>query len=78
MAYSTTKNGSDRPTGYVMEAATGKRLPDVLRGLNNGDFDFTLDGKGFVYHTVESDKGEGTGTGTTSNSKAWYHRLGEP
>ncbi|HTQ01055.1 MAG TPA: prolyl oligopeptidase family serine peptidase [Casimicrobiaceae bacterium] len=78
---SLSENGSEDGTAYVYDVATGKRLPDVVPGVNyptaGGSFEWSPDGDGF-YYTRYPREGERPPADRHFYQTVWFHALGTP
>ena len=78
---SLSENGSEDGTAYVYDVATGKRLPDVVPGVNyptaGGSFEWAPDSSGFYYTRYPSD-GERPAADRHFYQTVWFHALGTP
>jgi len=78
LAYGLAAAGSDWNEFRVLEVATGKALPDVLKRIKFSDISWTRDGKGFFYSRYP-DPPKDAKAGVFDdllNPKVHYHRLG--
>ncbi len=79
MAYALSKGGSDWQTIHVLDVATGKPLPDVVRWVKFSGISWTNDGKGFFYSRYpEPPSGEKAISHAVVDQKLYYHALGTP
>lgn len=79
LAYALSKGGSDWETIHVLDVATGRELPDVVRWVKFSGISWTHDGKGFFYSRYpEPPGGEKSISEAVVNQKLYYHRLGTP
>ncbi len=76
LAYGVAEAGSDWDTWRVMEPATGKILPDVLRWIKYGEPSWTADGRGFFYGRFDEPKPGAAFQQLNLNHKLFYHRVG--
>jgi prolyl oligopeptidase len=78
---SLSQNGSERGTAYVYEVATGKRLPDVIPGVQyptaGGSVEWAKDGLGFWY-TRYPQGDERPAADRHFYQQVWFHALGAP
>ena len=78
---SLSENGSERGTAYVYEVATGKRLPDVIPGVQyptaGGSVEWDKDGRGFWY-TRYPQGDERPVSDRHFYQQVWFHALGSP
>lgn len=75
LAFGKTQAGSDWRDIYVMEIATKRLLPDVIKWVKNSGVSWYQDG--FYYSRYDASK-EGTASLTENNLGQWvaYHKLG--
>ena len=78
MAYGLASAGSDRTEWRIMDVATGKDLPDVLKPNRQGGVSWTKDGKGFFYSRFPETSDATALRAQTFNQKFYYHKLGTP
>ncbi|MFN0139433.1 MAG: prolyl oligopeptidase family serine peptidase [Pyrinomonadaceae bacterium] len=77
-AYSVSQAGSDRTEWFVMDAATGKLLPDTLAPNRQGGVSWLKDNSGFFYSRFP-DAGAGAELkGAAKYQKIYFHKLGTP
>ncbi|CAN5342167.1 prolyl oligopeptidase family serine peptidase [soil metagenome] len=77
-AYGVAEAGSDRTEWHVMDAATGKLLPDTLAPNRQGVAAWLKDNSGFYYTGYPpAEKGQELKT-TTFFQKLYFHKLGTP
>ena len=78
MAYGLAAAGSDWNEFRVLDVATGKPLPDVLKRIKFSGTSWTKDGKGFFYSRYpDPPKDAKAGVfDELANMKVYYHRLG--
>jgi prolyl oligopeptidase len=78
---SLSENGSEEGTVYVYETATGKRLPDVIKGVTyptaGGSVEWTADNRGF-YYTRYPQGDERPPADRHFFQNVWFHALGTP
>jgi prolyl oligopeptidase len=78
-AYMLAKGGSDWQSIHVMNVATGKTLPDVIRWVKFSGLSWTHDNKGFFYSRYpQPPSGEKAISHAVVHQKFYYHRLGTP
>jgi len=81
LAVSMSMRGSEKGTVYVYDAATGERLPDVVREVNGptagGGVAWNADGTGFHY-THYPRAGERPEEDRSFYQQVYYHKLGTP
>ena len=81
VAVSLSKNGSEDGTAYVIDVATGRRLPDEIPGVNyptgGGSIEWTADGRGF-YYTRYPHAGERPPEDRHFFQQVYLHTLGSP
>lgn len=79
LAYALSNGGSDWQTIHVLDVATGKPLPDVVRWVKFSGISWTHDGKGFFYSRYpEPPGGEKAISQAIVDQKLYYHTLGTP
>jgi prolyl oligopeptidase len=79
LAYALSTGGSDWEAIHVMDVATGKKLPDVVRWVKFSGIAWTHDDRGFFYSRfAEPPGGEKAIRHAVANQKVYYHRLGAP
>ncbi len=81
VAVSLSENGSEQGTAYVYETASGKRLPDVVAGVNyptaGGSVEWAADGRGF-YYTRYPQGNERPAEDSHFYQQVYFHELGTP
>lgn len=78
LAYAAAQGGADWQDLYVLDLATGKALPDVVRWARFTGIQWTLDSAGFFYARYpEPPKGK-TLSASLGLHELRYHRLGTP
>lgn len=77
MAYSIGLSGSDWHTGFVMETASGKVLPDTIRWIKFTGFSWWGD-RGFDYSGYDKPDEKTMLTTRNEFEKVYFHRLGTP
>jgi prolyl oligopeptidase len=75
MAYMLQQSGSDWQDGYVMEAATGKKLTDHLKWLKFTGFSWKGE-DGFYYSRYPEPKAGESLKGVNLYPKVYYHKMG--
>jgi prolyl oligopeptidase len=79
VAVSLSEGGSEEGTVHVYEAATGKKLPDVIPRVQyptaGGDVAWDADGTGF-YYTRYPRAGERPGPDLNFYQQVYFHKLG--
>ncbi|MBN1908392.1 MAG: S9 family peptidase, partial [Pirellulales bacterium] len=78
LAFGKAEAGSDWQTWHVMELATGKTLPDVLRWIKFTNVSWTPEGRGFFYSRFDEPKKGESHQQVNLNQKLFYHRVGTP
>ena len=78
LAYSRAEAGSDWSVWHVLDVASGKTLPDELRGPSSRAAAWTKDGRGFFYGRYEEPRQGAEFQALNFNNKLYYHRLGTP
>lgn len=79
LAYALSTGGSDWEAIHVMDVATGKKLPDVVRWVKFSGIAWTHDDRGFFYSRfAEPPAGERALRRAVADQKVYYHRLGAP
>jgi prolyl oligopeptidase len=68
VAFGTFRAGDENATLYLVETATGKRLPDEIRNKVR-EVDWLPDGSGFVYNNLED-------LNNPSSRRIRFHRVG--
>lgn len=76
VAYQVSENNSDETVTYVVEVASGRKLPDVIAGTKYADISWTPDGKGFYYTWVPQVGGNVTVANRPGFAELRYHALG--
>jgi len=78
---SLSKDGSEIGTAYVFDVASGKRLPDVIPGVQyptgGGSVEWAADGRGFFY-TRYPQGSERPSEDLHFFQQVWFHALGTP
>jgi prolyl oligopeptidase len=81
VAVAVSKGGSEDGPAWVIDAATGKRLPDVVPRVQyptgGGSIEWDADGKGFFY-TRYPQGDERPAADANFYQQVWHHRLGTP
>jgi prolyl oligopeptidase len=77
VAYGTSLSGSERTTLHVLDAATGRVLPDSISRVQFGVTGWAPDGRAFYYHRLNA-AGDTNLSLRYRSSAAWRHVLGEP
>lgn len=78
LAYALSPGGSDLMTFYVVDVATGRKLPDAIRGMVASNVAWTNDDRGFFYPRYpELPKGSEM-TQPSVQETVYYHALGTP
>lgn len=78
LAYGVSDAGSDWQTWKVMDIASRKDLPDVIKWVKFSGADWTKDGKGFFYSRYDEPKDGNALSKVNYYHKLYYHRLGDP
>lgn len=79
LAYALSVGGSDWETIHVMDVATGKVLPDVVRWVKFSGIDWTQDGKGFFYSRFPAPpESRSASDHAVADQELCYHLLGTP
>lgn len=76
LAYSVAEAGSDWNTWRVMEAETGRVLPDELKWVKFSGVAWTKDSRGFFYSRYDEPKEGSAFQSLNKNQKVFYHRIG--
>jgi prolyl oligopeptidase len=76
LAYCRSEAGSDWSTWQIMEIASRKLLPDVLRWTKFTQASWTKDGKGFFYSRYERPWPGGEYQSLNFHNRLYYHRAG--
>jgi prolyl oligopeptidase len=78
---SLSENGSEEGTAYVYDTSTGKRLPDVVAGVNyptaGGSIEWATDSRGF-YYTRYPQANERPAEDRHFYQQVYFHELGTP
>ncbi|MDP8223388.1 MAG: prolyl oligopeptidase family serine peptidase [Candidatus Lernaella stagnicola] len=69
VAYGLSKGGDENSTLYVVDVATGKRLPDTLPDTRHASIGWLPDDSGFYFTTYPG--------GAQYDRHVYFHRLGE-
>ncbi len=77
LAYGVSEPGKEDPRITIMEVATGRLLPDSLRGRRQSGISWRPDNKGFFY-TCNPLKGEVPEGEEEYWDAVYYHELGTP
>jgi prolyl oligopeptidase len=81
VAVAMSVGGSEDGSAYVIETATGKRLPDVVPRVQyptgGGSLDWDAEGKGFFYTRYPQGQ-ERAPEDANFYQQVYYHRLGTP
>ncbi len=77
LAYGLSRAGSDWTEWRVLDVATGKDLPDVLKWSKFSGCSWAKDGSGFWYSRYEAPREGEEYDGVLENQKLSFHRLGE-
>ncbi|MEG1564297.1 MAG: prolyl oligopeptidase family serine peptidase [Bacteroides sp.] len=75
-AYTISRSGSDWSEIYVIDAATGKLLPDHIEWAKFGGASWK--GNGFYYSAYDTPKKGKEFSNVNENHKVFYHLLGKP
>ena len=75
-AYTISRNGSDWEEIYVLDAKSGKPLPDHVEWTKFGGAEWR--GDGFYYSAYERPEGGKEFSNANENHRIYYHRLGTP
>ena len=75
VAYGTSASGSEESTLHVIEAASGKALPDVIERTRFASLAWKKDNSGF-YYTRHPKKGEVPAGEEVYHVKVFYHAMG--
>ena len=75
-AYSISRSGSDWNEFYVLDAATGRLLPDMVQWAKFGAP--VWKGDGFFYSAYDRPVAGKEFSNANENHKVYYHRLGTP
>jgi len=76
LAYALSEDGSDWETIHVMDVATGRVLPGVVRWVKFSGISWTRDGKGFFYARFPKPPNGSTTDHAVANQELCYHLLG--
>jgi prolyl oligopeptidase len=81
VAVSLSENGSEEGTAYVYDTSTGKRLPDVVAGVNyptaGGSIEWAADSRGFYYTRYPQGNGR-PAEDRHFYQQVYFHQLGAP
>ncbi len=77
VAFGRAQKGDENPVIRVMETATGRILPDTVRGWRQGGVSWLHDNSGF-YYACQPLKGEVPGGEENYWYSVWFHKLGTP
>ena len=81
VAVSLSENGSEQGTAYVYDTSTGKRLPDIVAGVNyptaGGSIEWAADSHGF-YYTRYPQGNERPAEDRHFYQQVYFHELGTP
>src|ERR1700694_2423171 len=81
VAVSLSENGSEQGTAYVYDTSTGKRLPDVVAGVNyptaGGSIEWAADSRGFYYKRYPQEN-EPPAEDRHFYQQVYFHQLGTP
>jgi prolyl oligopeptidase len=81
VAISLSENGSEEGTAYVYDTSTGKRLPDVVAGVNyptaGGSIEWATGSRGF-YYTRYPQGNERPAEDRHFYQQVYFHELGTP
>src|SRR3984893_14145510 len=81
VAVSLSENGSEEGTAYVYDSSTGKRLPDVVAGVNyptaGGSIEWAADSRGF-YYTRYPQGNERPAEDRHFYQQVYFHEIGTP
>jgi prolyl oligopeptidase len=75
MAYLVSQSGSDWQEAFVMDVATGKRKPDVLKWLKFSAMAWKGD-EGFFYGRYPAPAAGDSLKGKNERQQVWYHKMG--
>jgi prolyl oligopeptidase len=78
LAYGLSPGGSDWVDVHVLDVATGRNLPDVVRWLKTWDVAWTNDDKGFFYARVPQPPKGNEIKQILVHQALYYHALGAP
>jgi prolyl oligopeptidase len=78
LAYALSPGGSDWMDVHLLDVATGKQLPDVVRWLKASAVAWTNDDKGFFYARYPAPPKENEFGQAMVNNALYYHALGAP
>jgi prolyl oligopeptidase len=77
VGYGASLGGSERTTLYLMDAATGRLLPDSISRAQFGAIAWTPDGRSFYYNRLSA-AGDTNPSQRYRNSAAYRHVVGSP
>jgi prolyl oligopeptidase len=78
LAYCRQEAGSDWSTIRVVDVATGKELPDVLKWSRHGNIVWNAAGDGFFYARYPEPPAGETFQAPSLNQMIYFHKLGDP
>lgn len=78
MAYSVSMSGSDWAEVHVMEIATRRKLPDVVKWIKFSGASWGADSEGFFYSRYDEPKPGRELSAQNQYQQVYYHKLGEP
>jgi prolyl oligopeptidase len=78
VAYGLASAGSDWRDWFVLDVATGDKLPDLVKWVKFSRASWTPDNSGFFYSRYDEPKTEEQFTATNYYHKLYFHRLGDP
>ncbi|MCU0333627.1 MAG: prolyl oligopeptidase family serine peptidase [Chitinophagaceae bacterium] len=77
VSYLVAQSGSDWQEGYIMDAATGKKLNDHLKWIKFSGMAWKGD-EGFYYSRYPEPKSQDLLKGKNEYHQVWYHKVGTP
>ena len=75
VGYGASLGGSEKTTLYLMDAATGRPLPDSISRVQFGAIAWAPDGRSFYYNRLSA-AGDTNPSQRYRNSAAWHHVVG--
>jgi prolyl oligopeptidase len=77
VGYGASLGGSEKTTLYLMDASTGRVLPDSISRAQFGAVAWAPDGRSFYYNRLNA-AGDTNPSQRYRNSAAWRHVIGRP
>ncbi|WP_405051858.1 prolyl oligopeptidase family protein [Sphingomonas sp.] len=76
LLYSIQDGGTDWRTVRVLDAGTGKLLPDEVKWVKFSNLDWAKDGSGFYYSRFPEPKAGGTFQSLNEDQAVYFHKMG--